>query len=69
MSLSLFRIVSYVELPAIECCYYDTGEINSSLTDLKGIQIFHHNIHSFNKNFDDLSIMLNEIETTIDVII
>ena len=61
--------MSNLELPVIECSYYDTGEINRSLSNLKGTLIFHHNIHSFNKNFDNLSIMLNEIETMIDVII
>ena len=40
-------------------------EINRSLTNLKGTLIFHHNINSFNKNFDNL----NEIKTKIDVII
>ena len=57
--------MSNVELPVIECSYYDTEEINRSLTNLKGTLIFHHNIHSFNKNFDNL----NEIKTKIDVII
>ena len=61
--------MSNVELPVIECSYYDTEEINRSLTNLKGTLIFHHNIHSFNKNFDNLSIMLNEIKTVINVII
>ena len=61
--------MSKVELPEIECSYYDTGEINRSLTNLKGSLIFHHNIRSFNKNFDNLSIMFGEYETTIDVII
>ena len=61
--------MSNVELPVIECSYYDTEEINRSLTNLKGTLIFHHNIYSFNKNFDKLSIMLNKIKTMIDVII
>ena len=45
--------------------------IRERLTEanLKGILIFHHNIRSFNKNFDNLPIMLGEFETTIDVII
>ena len=58
--------MSNVELPVIECSYYDTGEINRNLTNLKGTLIFHHNIRSFNKNFENLSIMLGEFETTID---
>ena len=61
--------MSNVELPVIESSYYDAGDINRSLTNLKGTLIFHHNIHSFNKNFDNLSIMLDEFETTIDEII
>ena len=61
--------MSNVELSVIESSYYDAGDIHRSLTNLKGTLIFHHNIHSFNKNFYNLSIMLDEFETTIDEII
>ena len=54
--------MSNVELPVIESSYYDTGQINRSLTNSKGTLIFHHNIRSFNKNFDNLSIMIGEFE-------
>ena len=59
------------ELEAFEtrCSYYDTDEINSLLDGDNELVIVHHNVRSFNKNFDNLSLLLSQITNNIDIII
>lgn len=58
-----------VILPEPPCSYYNAHELNDRLTDVNGLLVFHHNVRSFNRNFDALSLLLGEISYSIDVII
>ena len=56
-------------LPEIPCAYYDISELNNNLDNDNKLIIIHHNIRSFNKNYDNLSLMLSNCTFDIDIII
>jgi hypothetical protein len=52
------------------CCFYSVDSVSSNLQkDDVQIALFHHNIRSFNKNYDELSVLLNRFKFTMDVIV
>jgi hypothetical protein len=52
-------------------CRLYTGDTFDSLLEIDGCHlfVFHHNIMSFNKNFDELSVFLDKFNTPIDVMV
>lgn len=57
------------DMPEIPCNYYETEELTNLMNEEDKLIIFHLNIRSFNKNYDSLSLMLNNINRKIDVIV
>ena len=56
-------------LQDIPCSYFNAEGISRLYSSNEGLLIFHHNIRSFSSNYDYLSILLEEINFTVDVII
>ena len=59
---------SEVDVPEIECAYYETQQLNDLLVE-NHLVILQQNIRSYNRNFDSFSLLLNEISKQIDVIV
>jgi len=55
---------------SIPCSVYSTDSIGSQLVKNEHqLALFHHNIRSFNKNYDELSVLLNKFVFTMDIIV
>ena len=55
--------------PIIPCVYYNCDELINAVFHDSELLIFTHNIRSFNRNFDNLSLFLDNIKSNIDVIV
>ena len=52
------------------CSKYSVQSFNNAIGDSKNHLMFvHHNIRSFNKNYDELSVFLEQIKVTVSIII
>ena len=49
------------------CKYYSVGDFNDAMNN--DFLIFHQNIRSFNKNYDDLSVFLDSLNPDIDILV
>ena len=58
-----------LELPDIPCMYYEIDELTDCLQNNKGLFVLHQNIRSFQRNFDDLSVLISQFSAKIDVIV
>ena len=58
-----------VELPDIPCMYYEIDELTDCLQNNNGLFVFHQNIRSFQRNFDDLSVLISQFSAKMDVIV
>ena len=58
-----------LEVPVIPCSYYEVEELNNNLCEFSGTMIVHHNVRSFNRNFDNLALFLSNIKHSIDIIV
>ena len=76
---SFFRLSSDIDkmgsqtedfLPVENTCdYFSVDQYNCLPTEKSDFKIFHQNIRSFNRNFDELSGFLNSLSSDIDVLI
>ena len=57
---------NYIDFES-NCQYYNIGEFN--FEDKNNFVIFNHNVRSFAKNFDELSVYLNDLNVVIDVLV
>ena len=51
--------------PIIPCVYYNCDELIDAVFHDSELLIFTHNIRSFNRNFDNLSLLLDNIKSNI----
>lgn len=58
-----------IDQPVAPFDYYDVNELNCVLRNQNKFIVFHHNIRSFNRNFDCLAVLLNQIDVNIDIIV
>lgn len=52
-----------------QCSYYEVDKFGDHLESDSGLVVFNFNIRSFNKNFDNFSMMCSELKCNIDVIV
>ena len=63
-------IRSEFDLTETQCSYYNLEELNNHIDiQNKNLLIVHHNIRSFNRNFDELSVLLDQINHRVDIIV
>ena len=55
--------------PIIPRVYYNCDELNDAVFHNNELLIFTHNIRSFNRNFDNFSLLLDNIKSNVDVIV
>ena len=55
--------------PIIPCVYYNCDELNDAVFHDNELLIFTHSIRSINRNFENLSLLLDNIKSNIDVIV
>ena len=51
-----------LDLPEVNCSYYEVQEYRDTVNKLNGLVVFHHNVRSFNRNFDQLSLLLDSVK-------
>lgn len=56
-------------MESVPCAYYDIRDIGSKVNGSGNLIVFHHNIRSFNKNFDNLTLLIDQIKLNIDVLV
>ena len=51
-----------LDLHEVNCSYYEVQEYRDTVNKLNDLIFFHHNVRSFNRNFDQLSLLLDSVE-------
>ena len=58
-----------LDLPEVNCSYYEVQEYRDTVNKLNDLVVFHHNVRSFNRNFDQLSLLLDSVKQKVGVIV
>ena len=58
-----------LDLPEVNCSYYEIQEYRDTVNKLNDLEVFHHNVRSFNRNFDQLSLLLDSVKQKVGVIL
>ena len=63
------EILDEIDPAATPCNYCDFDEIDNFINGCENFLIVHHNIRSYNRNFDKLSVQIDKIKSNIDVLV
>ena len=69
--VKLITLFMHSDLDTFEnqCSDYSPDELKCLLEQNNNLLIVHHNVRSFNKNFDNLSLLLNRLERDVDIVV
>ena len=58
-----------LDLLEVNCSYYEVQEYLETVNKLNDLVVFNHNVRSFNRNFDQLSLLLDSVKQKVGVIV
>ena len=65
----LHEVLDEIDPDATPCNYCDFDGIDNFIIGSEIFLIVHHNIRSYNRNFDKLSVQIDKVKSSIDVLV